>query len=394
MSARRRPADGGTQRKARGEVLLVGSKPPATGDFSVGPASARQVDPAVLTSSPTSFTNENAASPAPHASAPLLDVQDLNLFIATPQGDARFASDITFAISPGECVGLVGESGSGKTLTGLSILGLLPRGAIRATGQIRFGDVDLLSCPERTMRRIRGRQISMIFQEAMSALDPVFTVGQQISETIQAHFRCSKREAKARAVEALAAVGVPSPERRYEAYPHQLSGGLRQRVMIAIALVCEPALLIADEPTTALDVTVQAQIMDLLLARSRELGTALLLITHDLGVVASSCSRMVTMYAGQVVESGPVRQTLRRPLNPYTSGLLRSLPRLSPRKAPLPVIKGRVPAVMAMPVGCRFAPRCPHEGADCSQPQALATAGESSVRCCRHAQLDLPGIGG
>jgi peptide/nickel transport system ATP-binding protein len=232
----------------------------------------------------------------------------------------------------------------------------------------------------------------MIFQEPMSALDPVFTIGQQISETIRSHFPASRREAKERAIEALAQVGIPAPARRFDEYPHQLSGGMRQRAMIAIALVCEPQLLVADEPTTALDVTVQAQIIDVLLQLSERSGTALLFITHDLGVVAETCTRMLTMYAGEVVEDATVDDVLLRPLHPYTSGLLRSLPRLSERKAQLPSIAGRVPSPDAMPPGCRFMARCGHAQEPCGQRQRLETVGEDRrVRCWRYPDLRLPG---
>jgi peptide/nickel transport system ATP-binding protein len=232
----------------------------------------------------------------------------------------------------------------------------------------------------------------MIFQEPMSALDPVFTVGEQIAETIRTHERVTRQQARERAVAALADVGIAEPRRRYDDYPHHLSGGMRQRVMIAIALACRPSLLIADEPTTALDVTIQAQILDLLVASSQRTGSALLVITHDIGVIAQTCSRMLTMYAGQVVEDASVEQVLRRPLHPYTSGLLRSLPGLSPPKSLLPSIAGVVPSAADMPSGCRFEARCTYAEPPCREaPPMLTAAGERSVRCCRYAQLDLPG---
>ena len=251
---------------------------------------------------------------------------------------------------------------------------------------------NLLTLPPKALRAVRGTKIGMIFQEPMSALDPVFTVGTQIGETIRTHFGGTKARARDRAIEVLTQVGIPSPERVHDSYPHQLSGGMRQRVMIAIALVCEPALLIADEPTTALDVTIQAQIVELLLELSARTGTALLFISHDLGVIAETCTRMITMYAGEVVEDSPVDDALVRPLHPYTSGLLRSLPRLSSRGAVLPSIPGRVPSLLEMPSGCRFAARCPHAQDACDAPQTLAGGTDGRrVRCARHLDLDLPG---
>ncbi len=322
----------------------------------------------------------------------LLDVSGLNVFFRQPRGgERRVISDLAFAVAHGESVGLVGESGCGKTVTGLSLLGLLPPDIARVTGRIGFEGTDLTSLGERRMREVRGRSIAMIFQEPMSALDPVFTVGEQIAETIRTHFRVSPKEARERAVAALGDVGIPLPARRYHEYPHQLSGGMRQRAMIAIALSCEPKLLIADEPTTALDVTVQAQILDLLLNLTEKNGTALLFITHDLGVVAEACSRVITMYAGEVVEDAAVDDVLVHPQHPYTSGLLRSIPRLSPPKTLLPAIPGRLPALAELAGGCRFAPRCTHALPECAQAQPLRGAESHRVRCCRHAELSLAG---
>lgn len=242
------------------------------------------------------------------------------------------------------------------------------------------------------MRAVRGRDIGMIFQEPMSALDPVFRVGDQISEAYQAHFPISKKEGRDRAIEALASVGIPAPERRCDDYPHQLSGGMRQRVMIAMALICKPKLLIADEPTTALDVTVQAQITDLLIEMSERLGTALLFITHDLGVVAETCTRVITMYAGEVVEDAPCDEMLTAPRHPYTSGLLRSLPGLSPRRSKLPSIPGRIPSLFNMPKGCRFEPRCGYTVDQCRQPQHMARLDQRHTALCHRAnELSLPG---
>ena len=249
----------------------------------------------------------------------------------------------------------------------------------------------MLQLSPRALRRVRGGRIGMMFQEPMSALDPVFTVGEQIAETLRTHRGLGRAAAHERAVALLDSVGIPLPRRRAESYPHQLSGGMRQRAMIAIAIACEPALLIADEPTTALDVTVQAQIIKLLVLLSERTGTALLFITHDLGVIAETCTRVLTLYAGQVVEDAPADMLLLRPRHPYTSGLLRSLPRLAERKTRLPSIPGRVPAPSAMPEGCRFARRCPHQRPPCARPQALDQMPGGAVRCCRSGELDLRG---
>jgi len=334
----------------------------------------------------------NESLPATAGPAPLLAVRDLCVFFNNGRTEVQATSNIEFSVNPGERVGIVGESGCGKTVTGLSLLGLLPRQTSRVTGSATFDGQNLIGLRPDRLRQIRGRRISMIFQEPMSALDPVFTIGTQIGETIRTHFGLDRKAARERAIEALASVGIPSPARVHDSYPHQLSGGMRQRAMIAIALVCEPQLLIADEPTTALDVTIQAQIIDLLLNLSSRTGTALLFITHDLGVIAETCSRMITMYAGQVVEDAPVDDALVRPFHPYTSGLLRSLPRLSQPGAALHSIAGRVPSLADMPVGCRFAARCSNREAACAAPQPLIDAGGGRrVRCIRHDTLTLPG---
>jgi peptide/nickel transport system ATP-binding protein len=325
-------------------------------------------------------------------SAPLLDVRNLSLSFATAEGDLPIIRDVNFSVARGERVGIVGESGCGKTVTGLSLLRLLPPHSARLAGQILFEGRDLTTLSAREMRAVRGRDIAMIFQEPMSALDPVFTVGDQISEAYRTHFPVSRAEGRERAIAALAEVGIPAPARRCDEYPHQLSGGMRQRVMIAMALICEPKLLIADEPTTALDVTVQSQITDLLHALSERTGTALLFITHDLGVVAETCTRMITMYAGEVVEDSPVDDVLLRPRHPYTSGLLRSLPSLSARRSVLPSIPGRVPSPGAMPSGCRFQPRCSHAIDACRERQQMIELGPSRrANCCRAEAMTLPG---
>ena len=322
----------------------------------------------------------------------LLSVRGLGIRFKTSHGVWQATRKIGFDIAPGERVGIVGESGCGKTITGLSILRLLPNNLAGMDGAIMFDGVDLALCSPRQMRAIRGRKIAMIFQEPMSALDPVFTAGHQIAETLRVHTGAPKDEARARTIDMLRQVGIASPERRIDDYPHQLSGGMRQRVMIAAALICGPQLLIADEPTTALDVTVQAQILELLRDLSEKSNTALMLITHDLGVFAETCTRMITMYAGEVIEDASVDAALVRPLHPYTSGLLRSLPHLSPRHGKLPSIPGRVPSVIDMPDGCRFRARCPHAIAGCEAEQDLHETGDGrKVRCWRFAELELPG---
>ncbi len=322
---------------------------------------------------------------------PLLRVRNLGIALRAGKTGLSLVSDLNFDIARGERVGIVGESGCGKTVTGLSILGLLPQHSMSVSGEILYGGRNLVTMPHDELRRIRGRHIAMVFQEPMSALDSVFTIGTQITETLRTHFRISRREARERAIALIDSVGIPLPQRRFDDYPHQLSGGMRQRAMIAIAIACQPALLIADEPTTALDVTVQAQIIDLLLERSERDGTALIFITHDLGVVAETCTRLLTMYAGQVVEDALTDTVLTRPLHPYTSGLLNALPRLSARGQHLPSIPGRVPAPQAMPEGCRFAPRCSHALSTCAAPQALHRLHDRAVRCARHAELALNG---
>ncbi len=323
---------------------------------------------------------------------PLLVVDNLSISFAHAGGETAITRDVSFTVAPGERVGVVGESGCGKSVTGLALLGLLPRRTARVRGSIHFQGHDLAALSPRQMRRLRGKEISMIFQEPMSALDPVFTVGQQLIETVRGHEKISHKAARERAIEALAEVGIPSPQLRVDEYPYQFSGGMRQRVMIAMALICRPRLIIADEPTTALDVTVQAQITDLLCEMSDTTGTALLFITHDLGVVAETCSRLLTMYAGEIVESAPVDEVLYRPAHPYSSGLLRSLPGLSQRGGTLPFIPGRVPAPNRMPEGCRFQARCPYAIEGCEQRQPLASFGaQRQARCWRRHELELPG---
>ena len=326
---------------------------------------------------------------------PLLRVRDLKTYFVTEHGSgtARAVDGVSFDLYPGETLGLVGESGCGKTVTSLSVLRLIPEppGHIRPGSFIEFAGRNLLTLPPRELRAIRGNQIAMIFQEPMTSLNPVFTVGDQIAEAAIVHQRLSRRAARARAIEMLKLVGIPDPAQRVDHYPHQMSGGMRQRVMIAMALVCHPKVIIADEPTTALDVTIQAQILELLERLQAELGMAVMLITHDLGVVAGSADRVVVMYAGQVVEQAPTPDLFARPLHPYTDGLLASVPRLdaSPARARgrLHAIPGQVPAASDWPGGCRFHPRCPYAWDRCrdEEPPLLdASTGEPgihSVRC-------------
>jgi oligopeptide/dipeptide ABC transporter ATP-binding protein len=292
-------------------------------------------------------------------SEPLLEIENLQTHFFADQSIVRAVDGVSLAVNPGETLAVVGESGSGKSVTALSVLRLVsqPPGRIVA-GTITFKGRNLLAISERDMRAIRGKEISMIFQEPMTALNPVFTCGEQIIETVRLHEHVSRAEARHRAIEMLAMVGIPSPGQRVNDYPHQMSGGMRQRVMIAMALACRPALLIADEPTTALDVTIQAQILELLERLQRDMGMAVILITHDLGVVAETADRVAVMYAGHVVEYCDVRSAFRRPLHPYTAGLQASLPKLGRLQKRLRVIPGSVPNPANFPVGCRFHPRC------------------------------------
>src|SRR5690606_30058878 len=302
------------------------------------------------------------ARPAAEELMALLEVENLRTYFYTDEGVARAVDGVSFSLEAGEALGIVGESGSGKSVTSLSILRLVPDppGRIEPGSSIRLRGEELLALPERRMRHVRGNDIAMIFQEPMTSLNPVHTVGAQIVESLRVHRRTGKREAWRRAVELLGLVGIANPEERVHAYPHQLSGGMRQRVMIAMALACEPDVLIAGEPTAALDVTIQAQILELIDELRQRLGTAVLLITHDLGVVAEVCDRVVVMYGGQVMEQGTVEQIFRDPRHPYTEGLLAAIPRLGEPVERLRVIPGNVPGPTAWPQACRFHPRCPY----------------------------------
>jgi len=320
----------------------------------------------------------------------LLSVGDLRTWFYTDQGIAKAVDGVSFEVRAGETLGIVGESGCGKTVTSLSILGLLPQppAKIEDGSSIRFNGQELLGLGERQMRALRGNEIAMIFQEPMSSLNPVYTVGNQISEALRLHRGMDRKAARKESVRLLGEVGIANPEHRVDEYPHQLSGGMRQRVMIAMALSCEPKLLIADEPTTALDVTIQAQILELLAELRGRHSMAVLLITHDLGVVAEVCDRVVVMYAGQVVESGSVYEIFADPRHPYTRGLLASLPSVDNPGQRLVSIPGTVPNPTAWPVGCRFADRCSLAGDECVRPQELLALGPEgrSARCWRAVQ--------
>jgi peptide/nickel transport system ATP-binding protein len=318
-----------------------------------------------------------------NANAPLLEVEDLRTYFDTLSGTVRSVDGVSFTVSAGHTLGIVGESGCGKSVTALSILRLVPRPPGRHQGAVRYRGTDLLQLTESQMRQIRGDRISMIFQEPMTSLNPVLTVGRQIAETVQLHQKASRAEAMKRAVAMLRLVQIPEAERRVNEYPHQLSGGMRQRVMIALALACNPELLIADEPTTALDVTIQAQILDLIKRLQQELGMGVILITHDLGVVAESCDRVLVMYAGRKVEEADVLELFERPLHPYTRALMASMPAMNSSSTRLAEIPGMVPAPSELGRGCAFAARCDHAITRCQMERpALAIQGAGHQVAC------------
>ncbi|MEO6525697.1 MAG: ABC transporter ATP-binding protein [Gemmatimonadaceae bacterium] len=315
---------------------------------------------------------------------PLLELHDLRTYFYTDNGVARAVDGVSFSVGVGETVGLVGESGCGKSVTALSILRLIRApGRIEAGSTMTFEGHDLLTLDERAMQRVRGNRIAMVFQEPMTALNPVFTIGDQIGEVARIHAGMNKREAWAKAIEMLELVGIPAPAQRAGEYPHQLSGGMRQRVVIAMALVMNPALVIADEPTTALDVTIQAQILELLADLTRRIGTSVLLITHDLGVVAENCTRVIVMYAGEVVEEAATVDLFARAHHPYTEGLLGAMPRVGGGHDRLATIPGTVPAPTAWPAGCRFRDRCPYSWERCEteHPPLYQIGGGHTSRC-------------
>ncbi|MEZ4525271.1 MAG: ABC transporter ATP-binding protein [Desulfobacterales bacterium] len=319
----------------------------------------------------------------------ILEINGLVTAFDTEAGEIHAVDDVRFSVPKGSTLGLVGESGCGKSVTALSIMRLLPQpvGKIKS-GQILFDDRDIVSMPVEKLRVIRGRRISMIFQEPMTALNPVHRIGKQISEVFQLHFpQMSKQEMADASVEMLGKVGIPEPAQRMREYPHQLSGGMRQRVMIAMALACKPDILIADEPTTALDVTIQAQILQLMQELQRETGMSVIFITHDLGVIAEICDRVVVMYAGRIAETGPVKEIFQHPAHPYTQGLLSSIPRMeTPRKTGLSIIKGMVPSLYHLPKGCRFQNRCPHAQDICKTHPAMKAVGDEHFAACHFSE--------
>lgn len=314
----------------------------------------------------------------------LLEVNNLVTSFVHEKNKIPAVDNISFSIKRGQTLGLVGESGCGKSVTSLSILGLIesPPGEI-SHGEIKFEGENLLQLSSESLRKIRGNKISMIFQEPMTSLNPVFTIGEQISEVFRVHQRDSKKIAREKTIEMLRLVKIPAPEKRVDEYPHQLSGGMRQRVMIAMALACRPKLLIADEPTTALDVTVQAQILELMNQLQEEIGMAVLLITHDLGVVAQVCDDVIVMYAGKIVERASVKELFTNPKHPYTVGLLNSIPKLGRRVERLATIGGNVPSLGQFPPGCRFSNRCPLSKPKCRQeePKEIMIGSNHGVRC-------------
>ena len=314
------------------------------------------------------------------AAQALLHIENLKTVISSKDGKLVPVDGVDITIPKGKTVGIVGESGCGKSMTAMSVMGLLPNTTHIEEGKILFQDMDLTKLNPKELRKITGDKISIIFQEPMTSLNPVIQVGKQVREAILLHEKVSKEEAKQRVIEIFRQVGIPEPERRYNAYPHQLSGGLRQRVMIGMAMVCNPDLLIADEPTTALDVTIEAQILHLM--RQLQKGTSITMITHNLGVVAEICDQVYVMYAGKVVESAEVHELFQNPKHPYTQGLLGALPKMDSRQR-LNSIDGMVPTLKDMPTGCRFAPRCPMATQRCreEQPALMDVAAEHQVRC-------------
>jgi len=320
--------------------------------------------------------------------APLLEVTDLSVAFKGHDDTVTVVDRVSFSVEAGKTLGIVGESGSGKTVSSLALVGLLPRNAT-ITGSARFDGRELVGMSTRQLRNVRGNDISVIFQEPMTSLDPSFTVGNQLMEAYRNHKGGSKAAARERAIEMLRLVGIPEPQKRIAEYPHSFSGGMRQRVMIALALICSPRLLIADEPTTALDVTIQSQILELLRELQDELGMAIIFVTHDLGVVASVCDEVSVMYAGQAVEQASIDEFFSAPRHPYSQGLLDSMPQSVAKGERLRMIAGTVPLPSRFPTGCRFAPRCPHVVEECTtaSPELERLDDGRRVRCIRQAEL-------
>ena len=322
----------------------------------------------------------------------LLEVENLSVHFSTERGEVTAVQDISFQVEKGEILGVVGESGCGKSVTSNAVLRLFDeKDLVRYDGAIRFQGNDLLHIPMSEMNDIRGNDISMIFQDPASSINPLYTIGYQVAEALILHQNVSKKEAMEKAVELLRLTGIPSPEKRVHEYPHEISGGMKQRVMIAIALACEPKLLIADEPTTALDVTIQAQILDLMLKLNKKMDMGIMMITHDLGVVAEICTRVVVMYLGQIVEEADVESLFTRPLHPYTKGLMKSIPHMEGEKEEeLYVINGSVPSLNNVPKGCRFAPRCLYADSTChtNNPELLSDNQTQKVRCWHYKEIN------
>ena len=316
----------------------------------------------------------------------LLEVRNLRIEFPTRRGTLLAVDDVSFAIAPGEVLGVVGESGAGKSLTGAAIIGLLePPGRI-AAGEVLLNGRRIDNLPYDEMRKVRGREIGAIFQDPLTSLNPLYTVGQQLTETIVTHLEVSQTEARQRAIDLLAATGIPAPDRRIDHYPHQFSGGMRQRVVIALALAAEPKLVIADEPTTALDVSIQAQIISLIKTLCREKRTAVMLVTHDMGVIAETADRVAVMYAGRIAEIGPVADVIHRPQHPYTVGLMGSIPSMTGEAERLTQIDGSMPRLTAIPAGCAFNPRCPRVTDRCRVERPdLIPAGSGQAACWLHA---------
>jgi oligopeptide/dipeptide ABC transporter ATP-binding protein len=327
--------------------------------------------------------------------AKLLEINDLTVKFLSSEGEVTAVNHLNLSLDQGESLGIVGESGCGKSVSVLSILGLIPNPPGRITGgEIFYSGRDLLKLPEAEMRKIRGNEIAMVFQEPMTSLNPILTCGFQIAESLIKHKKYSKKDALQEALELLKRVEVPSPQQRLREYPHQLSGGLKQRVVIAMALACQPKILIADEPTTALDVTIQAQILELMKNLRSEINAGVMMITHDLGIVSETCERVIVMYTGHVVEEAPVTEIFNNPYHPYTVGLLKSIPRITSQKQRLNAIKGTVPNPTAMPSGCTFSPRCDLVKEIChrKEPQLCKISEKHFVRCWHYA--DQVAVGG